>query len=85
MDGAGLRWVHGLVTPIHICGTINCITYCSGVIAQAYFSKCLLEYLKMGLNTTIDLNEILDTALGDDSDADIELGYEKNVYNEVSG
>ena len=38
----------------------------------------------MGLNTTIDLNEILDTALGDDSDADIELGYEKNVYNEIS-
>ena len=47
--------------------------------------KCLLEHLKMDINTAIVMNEILDTVLGDDSDGDIDLGYEKNVYNEVSG
>ena len=37
----------------------------------------------MWLDAAINMNEMLDIILGDDSHADIDLGYEKNVYNMV--
>ena len=37
----------------------------------------------MCLDTVIDMNKILDIALGDDFDTCIYLGYENNFYNEV--
>ena len=37
------------------------------------------------LDAVIGKNEILSTVLGDAFDANIDLGYEENVCNEVSG
>ena len=38
----------------------------------------------MYLDTAMNMNEILDKVLGDDSKSDIDWGYENNLYNEVS-
>ena len=40
----------------------------------------VLEHLKMCLDTATDMNETLKTVPGDNSDADIDLGYKKNFY-----
>lgn len=37
----------------------------------------------MRLDTDINMNEILNTVLGDNSDADIDLGCEENFYNDI--
>ena len=44
-----------------------------------------LQNLKMCPDTAICMNEILSTVLGNNSDVDIHLGYEKNFYDELSG
>ena len=46
--------------------------------------KRLLGHLIMYLGTVIDMNEILNVFLGDDSDAGIDLGYENHFYNEIN-
>ena len=38
----------------------------------------------MCLDTVTDMNETLNTVPGDNSDADIDLGYQNNVHNELS-
>ena len=43
-----------------------------------------LEYLKICLDTVTDMNETLNTVPGDNSDTDIDLGYEKNFHSELS-
>ena len=40
--------------------------------------------LKMCAYTATDMNEILNAVLSDATDTDIDLGHDKNVYNEVS-
>ena len=40
--------------------------------------------LKMCLDIATDMNEVLNTVLGDASDTDVDLEYGKNVCNEVS-
>ena len=43
-----------------------------------------LEHLKMCLYTAIDRNETLSTVPGDNSDADINLGYDKNYFELIN-
>lgn len=56
------------------------------VIVQelSHHKKWLLKHLKICLDIAIDKNEILDIVVGDDSDVDIDLGYENNLFNKVS-
>ena len=43
-----------------------------------------LEYLKICLDTVTDMNETLNTVPDDNSDIDIDLGYEKNFHSGLS-
>ena len=43
-----------------------------------------LWHLNICIGTAIDMNKILSTVLGDNSDADIDLGCEKKNYSELS-
>ena len=56
----------------------NCHNILS-IIAQSYIIHLELERLKMCLDTATDMNETtLNTIPGDNFDAHINLGYEKN-------
>ena len=53
-------------------------------ITQSFIIYHELEHLKMCLNTVTDMNETL-TVPGDNSDSDIDFGYEKKFHNGLSG
>ena len=38
----------------------------------------------MCLNTAIDISKILDIVIGDDYNANIDLGYENNLYIKIT-
>ena len=52
-------------------------------ITQSFIIYHELEHLKMYLDTVTDMNET-HTVPGDNSDTDIDLGYEKNFHNELN-
>ena len=67
-------------TLIHILGTSS--RHCLSTIAQIFIIYHELEHLY--LDTVTDMNETLNTVPGDNSDADNDLGFEKNIHNELS-
>ena len=50
-------------------------------IAQSFIIYHELEHLKICLDTVIDMNETPNAVPGDNFDADIDSGYEKNFHN----
>ena len=67
-------------TLIHILGTSS--HNCLSAIAQIFIIYHELEHLY--LDTVTDMNETLNIVPGDNSDADVDLGFEKNIHNELS-
>ena len=65
-------------TLIHILDTKN--HNILSAVTQSYILYHKWEHLKMCLDTTTDMNGTLNTVPGDDSVADIDLGYEKNFH-----
>ena len=67
---------------IYILGTEN-HNFLS-TITQGFIIYHELEHLKMCLDTVTDMNETLNTVPGDNSDADIDVRYEKKFHNGLS-
>ena len=64
-------------TLIHIPGTF----IFQVIHIQSFIIYHELEHLKICLDTVIDMNETPNAVPGDNFDADIDSGYEKNFHN----